>query len=347
MAGRQNAREDHHCAGQAGESGGEVVPESADLADRQTKRLRATQSLVSHMGFVWSHPSLTLIEVAGRWLVGVPFLALVWMQAQEIVAQIPPSSVGLDRLDFQNPWLSSVVLADAIGRYQPLVVSVLRWLLPVGVVAWAIVSGLGRTLVMMRMNSLDPAAERPGHSYLRRLPGYIGLQVLWMLALLGCFWLWYRGVGWAAATHITTGVQPDLVGYLCWLIFLSLGIFILWALLSWTLAMAPLLLLLEEDGRSGAAFRALFRSFSLGKELSGKLMEVSLVLAIVKIMLIVLDMVFSAAPLPFSDEFGPDALHALYVLIGIAFLIANDYFHVVRLRSFCELWRHYREGEIG
>jgi hypothetical protein len=298
------------------------------------------------MGFVWSHPSLTLIEVAWRWLFGVPFLAVAWIQTQEILAQITPSSVGLDRLDFQNPWLSSVVLTDAISRYQPLVVSVLQWLLPAGIVVWAIVSGLGRTLVMMRMNSLDPSGARPGHSFLRRLPGYIGLQGLWMAALLGCLWFWYRGVGWAAATHITTGAQPDLVGYLCWLIFLSLGIFILWALLSWTLTIAPLLLLLEDDARPGAAFHALRRSFRLGKVLSGKLMEVSLVLAIVKIMLIVLDMVFSAAPLPFSDEFGPDALHVLYVLIAIAYLVANDYFHVVRLRGFMALWRHYRGSEL-
>jgi hypothetical protein len=309
---------------------------------QQRNKLRATQSLVSHMGFVWRHPSLTAIEVAWRWIFGVPFLVVAWGQAQQILARIPPDSVGLDRLDFQNPWLSSVLLADAISRYEGPVTSVLRWLLPVGVVCWAIVSGVGRALVLARMNTLDPTGKPGGGSFLRKLPGYIGLQVLWMLALLACLWLWYRAVGWACATHITIGAQPDLLGYLCWLIFLSLGIFVLWALLSWTLAMAPLLLFLEGDGRPGAALRALARSFSLGNALSGKLMEVSLVLAIVKIMLIVLDMVFSAAPLPFADAFGPDALHVLYVVVFVGFLIGNDFFHVVRLRSFVALWRHYR-----
>jgi hypothetical protein len=169
----------------------------------------------------------------------------------------------------------------------------------------------------------------------------IVLQGLWMAALLGCLLLWYRCVGWAAATYITAGVQPDLVAYLCWLIFISLGLYVLWAMLSWTLAMAPVLLFLDQQVHAGATIRALLRSFSLGKVLSGKLMEVSLVLAIVKIMLIVLDMVFSAAPLPFADEFGPDALHVLYVVIAIAFLIGNDYFQVVRVRSSVALWRHY------
>jgi hypothetical protein len=117
-------------------------------------------------------------------------------------------------------------------------------------------------------------------------------------------------------------------------------------MVSWTLAMAPVLMLVEGDARPGAAIRALLGSFHLGKALSAKLMEIGLVLAIVKIMLIVLAMVFSAAPLPFSDEFGPDALHDLYVLIAIAFLIANDYFHVVRLRSYVALWRHFREAKV-
>jgi hypothetical protein len=316
----------------------QAIPKQSDAG-----KLRATQSLVSYMGFVWRHPTLTLLEVAWRWLFGVPFLMVAWGQTQLILAQIPPSTAGLDRLDWTNPWLSSVILADAFGRYQPAVVVVLRWLLPAGVAGWAIVSGLGRTLVLSRIQALDPI---PGVRFtLRKLPGMAMLQAFWMLALLGCLWLWYRGVGWASATHITVGAQPDLVGYLCWLIFLSLGIYVLWALVSWTLAMAPLLLFLDSSARPGASIRSLWGSFRLGKALSGKLMEISLVLAIVKIMLIVLDMVFSAAPLPFADEFGPDALHVLYVLVFVAFLIACDLFHVVRMRSFVALWRHYRNSD--
>lgn len=310
---------------------------------RERDKLRATQSLVSHMGFVWNHPSLIAIEVAWRWLIGVPFLVIAWGQALQILAQITPESAGLDRLDWQNPWLSSVLLADAVSRYEPSVVSVVRWLLPVGVVLWAVASGLGRTLLLMRMNSLDPIGGQSRANPLRSLPGYIALQAVWMIALLGCLWLWYRSVGWACANYITIGAQPDLLAYLCWLIFLSLGIFVLWALLSWTLAVAPLMFFLEGGGRPVASMHALFRSFSLGKALSSKLMEVSLVLAIVKIMLIVLDMVFSAAPLPFASEFGPGTLHVVYFAVFLAFLVGNDFFHVVRLRNFRELWRHYRQ----
>lgn len=317
-------------------------PLVAERDEGQGEKLRATQSLVSHMGFCWRHPSLVLIEIAWRWLFGVPFLWLLWMQAKQVLAQMPPTSVGLDRVELQNPWLSSVLLAEAISRYEPPVVAVLHWLLPTGLISWAIVSGVGRMLVMMRMNAIDSTPDRSGFRFFSSLPGYIGLQALWMLALFICFWCWFHVVGWASATYITAGTQPDLVAYLCWLIFISLGMYTLWAMLSWTLGFAPLLLVLEHGSRTGGPAWRFVSGFNLGRAFSGKLMEVGLVLAIVKIMLIVLDMVLSAAPLPFADEFGPDALHVLYILVAIAFLMANDYFHVVRLRSYVALWRHYR-----
>jgi hypothetical protein len=294
------------------------------------------------MSFCWRHPSLLAIEVGWRWLFGVPFLMLAWRLAQEILQRVPPSAAGLNRLDAQNPWVSSVLLADAAGRYQPLVAEALRWLAPAALVVWAVVSGVGRGLLLWRMRSLDkPFGE--GVSFLRRLPGLIALQGLWGLALAGCFWLWYSTVAWASATHITATMEPDLIGYLCWLIFLSLGLFILWAVSSWTLAMAPLLYVQENC----SVAHALGRSFRLGREFSGKLAEVNLVMAIVRITLIVLAMVFSAAPLPFSDQFGQDFMHLLYVVIAIAFLIGNDYFAVVRVRSFIELRSVYRSGSAG
>jgi hypothetical protein len=83
------------------------------------------------------------------------------------------------------------------------------------------------------------------------------------------------------------------------------GILHAWALVSWALSIAPLLMLLE--GRS--AHSALGQSLRLGKTFTGKLVEINLVMGIVKLALIVLAMVLSAAPLPFSDQLGPDALH--------------------------------------
>ena len=74
----------------------------------------------------------------------------------------------------------------------------------------------------------------------------IALQAAW-LALLGCYLLGLvplHPVGRGDA-HSASG-EPDLVGYSIWAIFLTLGFFTAWALVSWALSIAPLLMLLEE-----------------------------------------------------------------------------------------------------
>jgi hypothetical protein len=305
-------------------------------ASNSPQQVRATQTLIAHMSFCWRHGSLTALEVGWRWLFGIPFLLILEAQAQQILLRIPTDSAGLNHLSFQNPWLSTSLLADAAALYQPAVAQVLDWLVPAGILVWSAVSGLGRTLVLSRMRRLS--GQHLTHSSLSRAASVIVLQALWLAAQLAVFYLWYRGVDWAAANHLNSPTDPDLLGYLLWLIFFSLGLFSAWALTSWTLAAAPIVLL-DEDCSIPAAIA---RSFRLGKTLSSKLLEINLVLAIVRIALIVLAMVFSAAPLPFADAFGPGGLNALYVVIAILYLIANDYFQVVRLRSFSALFEMYR-----
>ncbi len=307
---------------------------------KRQEKLRATQTLVNHMSFCWNHPTVLLLELGWRWLLGIPFLAMMWLRLQQVLLMAPPESVGLDKLNFQNPWLSSFLLAEAAHVYRPVIVAACWWLLPAGVLAWAILAGIGRTLVLRRMASVDvdPSLDHPSlTSSFRHIPGMIVLQGAWIVMLIAVFYLWDRCVGWAASTHINSATEPDLIGFFCWVIFFSLAMFVAWALLSWTLATAPLLYL-REPGRG--IFSALLGSAQLGKDLSSKLLEVNLVMGIVKIALVVLAMVFSAAPLPFSDEFGPGALHFLYVVIFILFLVGNDFFHVVRLRSFSVMLQH-------
>ncbi len=141
-----------------------------------------------------------------------------------------------------------------------------------------------------------------------------------------------------ATSHISTSGDPDLVGFAAWTIFLTLAFFTAWALTSWALSIAPLLMLLENR----SAFSALGQSLRLGKPFTSKLAETNLVMGIVKLMLIVLAMVFSAAPLPFSDELGSGALHFAFAASTIFYFVASDYFHVVRLKGFMEFWRMFR-----
>jgi hypothetical protein len=269
-----------------------------------------------------------VLEVAWRWLFGVPFLFLCWRQAQQIIAAFPVESSGFNSIDTQNPFVGVIQLANVVAYYQPPVFAVLRWLVPLAAVAWVLISSVGRNLVLIRM---DPR--------LRFRPiSMIGLQTAWLVLLAATFWLWFRSMQWAAVNHISANGDPDLIGYAAWTIFLSLAFFTAWALTSWALSVAPLLMLLENR----SAVSALAQSLRLGKPFTSKLAEINLVMGIVKLMLIVLAMVFSAAPLPFSDELGSDALHFAAAASTIFYFVANDYFHVVRLKGFLEFWRMFR-----
>jgi hypothetical protein len=78
--------------------------------------LRGAQSLVGQMGWVFARPSLTAIEVAWRWIFGVPLLAVCWMQVRQILAALPLESAGVTAIDPQNPWVAAVQLAHACRR---------------------------------------------------------------------------------------------------------------------------------------------------------------------------------------------------------------------------------------
>lgn len=295
--------------------------------------VRGTQSLVEQMGWVFKRPSLMALEVAWRWIFGVPVLVACWVQAQHILALVPIDSTGLADANIQNPWLASVQVADAWVQYRPHVMAVLPFIAAPVAAAWVVLSGIGRNIVLRRMNSTLPF----------RPIAQILLQAAWLAALVAIGWAWFRSVGWAAAAHIGSGADPDLVGYFIWVIFLSLGFFTLWALVSWVVSIAPLLVLLEER----SALSALGESLSLGKAFTGKLVEINLVMGIVKLCLIVLAMVFSSVLLPFSEEVGAGVLHLDWIVVSVAYFVASDYFQVVRLKAFLEFWRLYRPSSVS
>jgi hypothetical protein len=295
--------------------------------------LRGTQSLVGQMGWVFARPSLTLLEVVWRWVFGIPFLVACWVQARHILAVLPLDSSGVSTIDPQNPWVAATQVSNAWALYRPHVAGVLHWLAPTAALGWIAVSAVGRSAVLKRME--------PGLRFrplgLRVLQMMV-LQAAFLLGLLTVFWGWYRSIGWVAATHITKAGEPDLVGYSVWLIFLSLGFYTLWALMSWALSIAPLSMLLEDCNPG----QALARSLRLGKPFTGKLVEINLVMGIVKLALMVLAMVLSAAPLPFSDQLGADALHGIGAVALVFYFVAGDYFQVVRLKGFLEFWKMFR-----
>ncbi len=298
------------------------------IADRRAAQVRGTQTLVDQMGWMIRRPAIVAVEVAWRWLFGVPFLLACRASLQHVVAQLSPGEAGLRNIDAQNPWIAAGQLSRAFAKYEPLVVHELRWLIPIAVLAWIVISSIGRNLALKQMDA---------RVRLRPLAMMV-LQTAWLALFGSVCWGWFRAVSWAAAAHFPAGAEPDLIGLSIWLIFLSLAFFTVWALLGWIVSVAPVLMLLE--GRS--AVSALGMTTRLGKTFTSELFEIGMVMGIVNLALIVLAMVLSAAPLPFSDQLGADALHVVWAGAAVFYLVAHDYFQLVRLKCFVEFWKIFR-----
>ena len=299
------------------------------ITGSRAEQTRGTQTLVSQMGWMLRHPGVVAAEVGWRWLFGIPFLLVCRARFGHILTVLTPEDSGFTNIDGQNPWLAAGQLSRVLWQYQPLVVRELRWLLPVALLVWIIVSGVGRALTL----------KTAGMGLRFRPFSMMGLQAVWLVLFGSVCWGWLSSVGWAATTHLS-GSEPDLIGFSIWLIFLSLGFFTVWALLGWTVSVAPVLMLLENRSAPGSLGLAL----RLGKPFTPELVEIGMVMGIVNLALIVVAMVLSAAPLPFSDELGSGALHVVWAGATIFYLIAHDYFQVVRLKCFMRFWEIFRGG---
>lgn len=296
---------------------------------------RGTQSFVEILGHCWRRPSLLALELLWRWSFGIPLLALLATAALRIwnatSAQI--HATGLFDFSLQFPLNGAVSIAETYEVLRGPVAHTAAWLLPVAIVAWALAAGLGRNRVLRRY---DPSLPW-------RFPATVVLEMLRIVALCASFALWFVLIHWAAnfslagtALDNETSGEPNLVLYCALVIVISLGIFVVWALLSWIFSIASLLCVLERRSIAGS----LRRSLRLGP-LAGKLIEINLVMNIVKIALIVLAMVFSATPLPFEAEIHGSALYFWWVGVTLLYLLASDFFQVARIAAFVELWKVY------
>jgi hypothetical protein len=304
-----------------------------ETPSRSSGTVRGTQSFVQALSRVWKRPSLTALEVLWRWVYGAPAAVLIAYVALRVVRETRVDLGALTRMSLLDPSAAAETLAGTAAALMPPLLREAMWLAPLLLVVWAAVSSLGRTLVLRR---IDPRMQA-------RVGTMMVLQVLRMVALGGTLVAWYWCIREAAAVAvngpIAAGQDPKLVPYFALVILATLGLFTLWAAVSWALSVAPLLAMLRGTG----VWASLDAAFRL-RGARSKLVEINLVMGIVKIALIVLAMVFSACPLPFESVETPGFLTWWYGFVTLLYLIASDMFHVVQLVYYLEMWRAYDGG---
>ncbi len=290
------------------------------------------------MSWCWSHPSLTGLEVLWRWVFGVGALWISAKYAARILSAATGgtndvSRLGLSGLTITDPMGSVAKLAAAGVVLLPMVWAVARWLAPLLLAVWVVISSVGRTAVLRRA---DPSLQgRPATLMV--------LQTVRVLGLGGGLAVWFLLMMWAGANAVSgplgRGQEPELVKYFAIVIVGTLGLFTLWAVVSWVLAIAPLLAML----RGYSVWKSLAAGLRLGP-LKMKLVEVNLVMGIVKIALMVLALVLSACPLPFESVASQEFLTWWWVGVGVLYFLASDFFHVARLIAYLQLWRAFEPG---
>ncbi len=293
------------------------------------------------MARCWRRPSLLGLELLWRWALGIPTLLVLLHEGWKIYNTVPLGPTGIEHFSLLDPVIAAQILSAVVDALLPSVRAVAIWFFPVFLLVWAIFSGLGRVAVLRRYDAR-----------LHRAPlRVVALQWLRMLALAGSIAVW-----WLCLRHVAQvslgGPQPNLVAYFAKAIFLSLMIFVLWAVGSWVFSIAPLLVLLENKSVFAALGLAMGPSAWLGsaagrgqmRGLRSRLVEINLVMGIVKLGLVVLAMVLSAVLLPFQDELTPAMFYVWWTFIAILYLVASDFFQVVRLVAFLDLWRALRDA---
>lgn len=297
--------------------------------------VRGTQTFVGAMSAVWSRPSLLVLEIVWRWLVGAMVIASVVAVVRRAGLDFTAAQHAIANVSAFQPVAGVRTLTAVITTLLEPIAPTLRWLLPVLLAGWCVLAALGRTLVLRRFD---------GSLHVR--PATIAALGLLRAALLaGAWWVWVRLLLWGVAVTITgpaaRNEEPSVVLLAAVMICGTLLLYVAWAIFSWFLYFAPLLAMHQGLGPVAAVAQA-WRTSSV----RSKLIEVNLVMNIEKLALIVLLMVFCASPIPFTNQSTEGFLHLWWALGLLIYFAASDYFHVVRSAAYLRLWAAVR-GEPG
>lgn len=292
----------------------------ASEPSRSTAPLRGTQSLVGVLTFVFRHPALTLLELLWRWLAAAPLLGLAWHSLAPAFRAIPLNNAALDSMTFFEPVRSVAVLVHQFAPFRAPLVATATWWVPLALLVWTAMSTLGRTAVLLRA---DPS--------LRPQPGSMAVTNLLRAAAFGLvLFLWFRAVG--SAVYLTvvgpgrTGGEPNLVLLTAVMVVTTLVLFLAWSLTVWALDLLPL--------RRMAGLQV---TRAQRKQLRAKLIETNLVMGIVRVILLVLALTFSASPLPFQTRETQAFINVWWVGVAVFYILSSDLFHVVRRVTYLRL----------
>ena len=272
------------------------------------------------MAFVIKHPSLTALEVFWRWLVAAPLLFLAWRNLAPKLSTIPLDTAALASMTFFEPVRSVAVLAHQLSPFRGPIQATGTWWIPLALLAWTGAATLGRTAVLRRADtSLRPSYGRMALANLLRAAGFLLVLYLWARTVVSAVDLTVVAPG-------RRGAEPNLVLLTAIVVVITLVAFLAWSLTVWRVDLFPL-----------RSMTAVVLPIQQRKALSAKLMETNLVMGIVRVILLVLSLTFSASPLPFQSRETQAYINVWWIGVAAFYILSSDFFHVVRRVTYLRL----------
>ncbi len=288
--------------------------------------LRGTQSLVGVMSFVWKHPSLTAFELLWRWLAAAPLLYIAWRTLAPSITAIPLDTDALENLTFFDPVRSTTTLAHQASLYLPVIRQIGKWWIPLALLVWSLAAALGRMAILRRADpSLRPRIGLMALFSLLRVIAYLLILTAWSLAI-------------RAAIHLTItsqqGAEPNLVLLTALAILITFAAFALWSTTVWFLDLTPIRALTPTT----------LATPQQRQQLRAKLIETNFVMGIVRVILLVLSLTFSASPLPFQSQETQAYINVWWIGVALFYILGSDFFHVVRRVTYLRLLQSIATG---
>ena len=272
----------------------------------------------------WRKPSLWLWEILWRWFFGLAALGLLFYAYRVLSASI--SVTDADALAWRNRDVMTLAtsLAPIIADNGKVLLSLALRILPTITVLWVVLSSIGRYATL---NSLVESRDQVSFRSL------FWLQTLRVLSMwLGTFALIATiGIEGQIATR---GDTTDFALYYIMVLPSLLVIAIVWSIVNWYLALAPVSLCVEAH----SAWRALRMARVLGRSHRPEFLSASFLSMLLRVAGIMIAFVICVATSGWMGP-APRAYTTLVVTVTLAYFAFADFLFAARQASFVEIAR--------
>lgn len=275
-------------------------------------------------------PSLTLAEIAWRWVVGATAIALFLFGLFEYVGTLPVT--GGDRLFLKTgqPYFVAQAIAHILrGSLSRVVIA---FVLSFGLltVLWIVVASIGRTVTVRALVELfrkgaGSATETTTSPLVAAVTKLNFLRAAaWLAALVAVFG------SVRVSSFVSTAADPEpRVAFLLFLVLIGL-VWLAWVVLNWILSLACMFAVRDGSG----AIEAISAAVTFCCARASAVLAVSAWIGLAHIVIFVAATIAAMIPLSFIGLLPGRLMLFLMGLITLAYFAAADWLYTVRLAGY-------------